>query len=58
VQRTFSDFEDYCSTSTLAATVSQTIAAMDPANLGLLKTRMRTQLIADAIGRLTCRARI
>ena len=31
VQRTFADFEDYWTTSTLAATVGQTIAAMDPA---------------------------
>ena len=30
VQRTFADFDDYWTTSTLAATVSQTIAVMDP----------------------------
>ena len=41
VQRTFADFEDYWTTSTLAATVSQTIAAMDPGNLEFLRTRMR-----------------
>ena len=58
VQRTFADFEDYWTTSTLAATVSQTIAAMDPGNLELLKTRMRAQLIADAAGRITCSARV
>ena len=58
VQRTFSDFEDYWSTSTLAATVGQTIAAMGPANLELLKTRMRAQLSADAAGRITCSARV
>jgi ubiquinone/menaquinone biosynthesis C-methylase UbiE len=58
VQRTFSDFEDYWSTSTLAATVSQTIAAMDPSNLEFLKTRIRAQLIADATGRITCSARV
>ena len=58
VQRTFTDFEDYWTTSTLAATVGQTIAAMDPGTLELLKTRMRAQLIADAAGRITCSARV
>jgi len=58
VQRTFADFEDFWTTSTLAATVSQTITAMDPGNLELLKTRMRAQLIADAAGRITCSARV
>ena len=58
VQRTFADFEDYWTTSTLAATVGQTIAAMDPGNLEILKTRMRAQLITDAAGRITCSARV
>jgi ubiquinone/menaquinone biosynthesis C-methylase UbiE len=58
VQRTFADFDDYWTTSTLAATVSQTIAAMDPGNLELLRTRMRKQLIADAAGHITCSARV
>ena len=56
VSRTFVDFEDYWTTSTLAATVSQTIAAMDPAKLELLKTRMRAQLIADSTGCIICNA--
>jgi ubiquinone/menaquinone biosynthesis C-methylase UbiE len=58
VRRTFADFEDYWTTSTLAATVSQTIAAMDPIKLELLKTRMRARLIADAMGRITCGASV
>ena len=58
VQRTFTDFEDYWTTSTLAATVGQTIAAMDPGTVELLKARMRAQLIADAAGRITCSARV
>lgn len=58
VRRTFADFEDYWTTSTLAATVSQTIAAMDPLKLDFLKTRMRAQLVADATGRITCSARV
>jgi ubiquinone/menaquinone biosynthesis C-methylase UbiE len=58
VRRTFADFEDYWTISTLAATVSQTIAAMDPVRLELLKTRTRARLIADATGRITCTARV
>ena len=58
VQRTFADFDDYWTISTLAATVSQTIAAMDPGNLESLRTRMREQLIADAAGHITCSARV
>jgi len=58
VHRTFADFEDYWTTSTLAATVIQTIAAMAPIELKHLQTRMRGQLIADATGRITCSARV
>ena len=56
VQRTFAGFEDYWTTSTLAATVSQTIAAMDPSDVALLKMRVRARLAADAAGRITCSA--
>jgi ubiquinone/menaquinone biosynthesis C-methylase UbiE len=57
VQRTFADFEDYWSTSTLGATVSQTIAAMHPSDVKVIKQRMRQLLDADAAGRIICRAR-
>jgi ubiquinone/menaquinone biosynthesis C-methylase UbiE len=57
VQRTFADFEDYWTTSTLAATVSQTIAAMHPSDVKLLKERMSQRLAVDAAGRITCGAR-
>jgi hypothetical protein len=57
VQRTFTDFEDYWTTSTLAATVCQTITAMDPGDIEVLKARIRARLIADATGRITCSAR-
>ena len=57
VQRTFADFEDYWTTSTLAATVSQTIAAMRPSDVERLKERMRQQLDAKAAGQITCSAR-
>lgn len=57
VQRTFADFEDYWRTSTLAATVSQTIAAMHPGDVERLKERMCRQLDANAAGQITCTAR-
>ena len=46
VQRTFADFDDFWTTSMMAATVSQTIAAMAPHDAELLKTRMCTRLPA------------
>jgi SAM-dependent methyltransferase len=58
VQRTFADFEDYWATSTLAATVSQTIAAMDPSDVELLKARMHGRLVADKAGHIICGARV
>jgi ubiquinone/menaquinone biosynthesis C-methylase UbiE len=57
VERTFADFEDYWTTSTLAATVRQTISAMDPSEVEFLRTRMHRRLAADAAGRFTCSAR-
>ena len=57
VQRTFADFEDYWTTSTLAPTVNQTIAAMAPGDVELLKTRMRDRLRVDATGCITSSAR-
>ena len=57
VQRTFADFEDYWSTSKLAATVGQAIAAMHLNDVEVLRTRMRAQFVADAAGRIICSAR-
>jgi ubiquinone/menaquinone biosynthesis C-methylase UbiE len=57
VRRTFADFEEYWTTSTLGATVRQTIAAMHPSDVELLKERMRGRLSADAAGHITCNAR-
>ena len=57
VQRTFADFEDFWTTSMMAATVSQTIAAMAPGEAKLLKMRMRARLPEDAAGRITHGAR-
>lgn len=57
VRRTFADFEEYWTTSTLAATVRQTINAMHPSDVGLLKESMRGRLSADAEGHVTSVAR-
>jgi len=57
VQRTFTDFDDFWTTSMMGATVSQTIAAMAPEDAVLLKTRMRARMPADAAGRITHGAR-
>jgi len=58
VQRTFADFEDYWATSTFAATVSQTIAAMDPSDVEVLKARMHGRLAADKAGHIICSVRV
>ena len=57
VQRSFADFEDYWTISTLAATVSQSIAAMNPSDVKSLKSRLQGRLVADARGIITCSAR-
>jgi hypothetical protein len=49
-QRTFADFEDYWTTSTLAATVSQTIAAMDPTDVKRPKARMHERRMRIELG--------
>ena len=57
VQRTFPDFDDYWSTILGGPSVGPKLAAMAPADLALLKARMRGRLPADATGRITYGAR-
>jgi SAM-dependent methyltransferase len=57
VQRTFDDLEDYWTTVLTGPSVSAKLAAMAPADLAILKERMRTRLPADAAGRITYGAR-
>jgi ubiquinone/menaquinone biosynthesis C-methylase UbiE len=57
VRRTFADFENYWTTSMLAATVRPTIAAMHPRDVELLKERVRGRLTRDDAGHVTCAAR-
>ena len=57
VQRTFADFDDYWTTILGGPSVGPQLAAMAPADLALLKARMRARLPADATGRITYSAR-
>lgn len=53
VQRTFSDFEDFWTTSLLGSSLGPTVAAMAHADVELLKMRVHTRLPADAAGQIT-----
>jgi ubiquinone/menaquinone biosynthesis C-methylase UbiE len=57
VNRTFTDFEDFWSTSMLSTTMRPTLAKMTPGDVETLKSRMRAQLPADDAGRITYGAR-
>lgn len=57
VSRTFRDFEDLWSTSTLGTNVRAMIAGMSVDDIELLKARVRTQVSVDASGSITCSAR-
>jgi SAM-dependent methyltransferase len=57
VERTFADFDDYWTTIFGGPSVGPKLAAMAPADLALLKARMRARLPADAAGRITYGAR-
>jgi hypothetical protein len=57
VLRTFRDFEDLWTTSTLGTNVRGMIAGMSANEIGLLKSRVRTQVSVDGSGSITCSAR-
>jgi SAM-dependent methyltransferase len=57
VSRTFHDFDDLWSTSTLGTNVRATIAAMSADEIEVLKSRVRTQVSVQASGSITCSAR-
>ena len=56
VQRTFADFDDYWTTILGGPSVGPRLASMAPADLALLTARLRSRLVADASGRITCKA--
>ena len=56
-QRTFTDFDDFWTTSTITWSVRPTIASMAASDVEQLKARVRARLPADAHGRITYGAR-
>lgn len=58
VQRTYKDFEDLWTTSSLTSSIAPKFKAMPPANVEVLKARMQACSPADASGRITCTARV
>jgi ubiquinone/menaquinone biosynthesis C-methylase UbiE len=57
VQRTFADFDDFWTTSLLAASIRPMVAAMAPDEVALLKARVHARMPADVAGRITYSAR-
>ena len=57
VQRTFADFDDFWSTSTITGSIGPSLAAMPASDVESLKVRLRARLPADAAGRITYGAR-
>lgn len=58
VHRTYDDFEDLWAISSLSAAIAPSLKAMAPANVEVLKARMRACSPADVSGRITCSARV
>jgi SAM-dependent methyltransferase len=56
-QRTFVNFDDYWKSILGGPSVVPKLESMTPANLALLKVRVRAQLAEDASGRISCGAR-
>jgi SAM-dependent methyltransferase len=57
VQRNFLDFDDYWGSVLGGPSIGSKLAAMVPADLSLLKVRVRARLPEDASGRISCSAR-
>ncbi len=57
VQRTFDDFEDFWTTSLMAASLGAKVKEMSAADVESLRSRVRLRLPADANGRITYSAR-
>ncbi len=58
VHRTYDDFDDLWTTSSLTSSVAPKFNAMPLADIEILKARMRARSPADASGRITCSARV
>jgi len=53
VQRTFANFDEFWTASTLAGSVRMTVEALSSDELATVKSRLRAQLPTDVAGRLT-----
>ena len=57
VERSFVDFAEFWTVSTLGSTIGPAVAAMAPANVERLKDRVRKHLAVNSAGRVTYRSR-
>ena len=57
VQRTFAAFDEFWTTSLLAASVRPEIATMTSDEVALLRSRVEARLPVDSAGRIRCSAR-
>jgi ubiquinone/menaquinone biosynthesis C-methylase UbiE len=57
VSRSFDNFEDFWSQSTLTGSTRPMLAAMQPADIAQVKARVQARMTADAHGRITHTAR-
>ena len=57
VERTFDDFDDYCTTVLKGPSVGRQLRALPPQDLAVLQEPVRARLPIGADGRITCRAR-
>jgi len=57
VQRSFADFDEFWTANAMGPGLSALLAAMPSGDVDQLKARLRTRLIADSAGRITCDAR-
>jgi hypothetical protein len=57
VQRTYSDFDDFWTTTLLSPSTGPVVATLPPAEVESLKARVRARLPADSEGRITYTAR-
>jgi hypothetical protein len=57
VRRTFRDFDDFWSTSTLGTNVRALIAGMSAKEIEELQSSARRQVTVDPTGTITCKAR-
>jgi len=56
-RRTFTDFEDYWSTTIAAPNIAPKLATIAPADVSQLKSRVRQQVPIEASGRVAIEAR-